>query len=109
MSFGKRLLRLREAKNLDQTQLGEILNLSKSTISAYEKDTRQPSPETIVLIAKYFNVTTDFLLRGDIREQPEIIQEELHDFFIRVSKLGEEEREFLKKKIDKMITALEEM
>lgn len=109
MTFGKRLLKLRESRGIDQSKLGDILNLSKSTISAYEKDNRSPSPETIVLIAEYFNVTTDYLLRGDIIDSPSLIKEETSEFLVRINKLDEDEREFLRKKIDKLIKTLEEM
>jgi transcriptional regulator with XRE-family HTH domain len=110
MTFGKRLSRLRESRNMDQTKLGEILNLSKSTVSAYEHDQRQPSPETIVLIAEIFNVTTDYLLRGeeDTTKDNELSRE-LKDFIERYNKLDEDEKEFLMKKIEKLTKTLEEM
>lgn len=109
MTFGKRLLQLRESRGLDQIQLGEILNLSRSTISAYEQDKRSPSPETIILIADYFKVTTDFLLKGDIRPEDEIIQSETQEFLKRISKLGELERELLKNRVDELIKKLEQL
>jgi transcriptional regulator with XRE-family HTH domain len=109
VTFGKRLLQLRESRGLDQIQLGEILNLSRSTISAYEKDTRSPSPETIILIAEYFNVTTDYLLKGDIRPEDEMIKNETHEFLLRISKLGELERGILKQRVDELIKKLEEL
>jgi transcriptional regulator with XRE-family HTH domain len=109
MTFGKRLLKLRESRSIDQAKLGEILNLSKSTISMYEKDQRSPSPETIVLIANYFKTTTDYLLRGDIRPQNEIIDEEVAHFMEEINKLGEREQEYLKGKIEDMIKTLSKM
>lgn len=108
-TLGKRLARLREKRNLDQAQLGEILNLSKSTISAYERDTRSPNPELIVSIAEYFNVTTDYLLRGDIRQQNEIIDEEVNEFLEKINELGEREKEYLKLKVTDWIEKLKEL
>lgn len=108
-TLGKRLAKLREKRNLDQAQLGEILNLSKSTISAYERDTRSPNPELIVSIAEYFNVTTDYLLRGDIRPQNEIIDEEVNEFLEKINELGEREKEYLKLKVTDWIEKLKEL
>lgn len=60
--FGEKLQELRTSKNLSQTQLSEILNLDKSTICGYEKNIRLPSLDTLKSIARFFHVTTDFLL-----------------------------------------------
>lgn len=108
-TLGRRLSRLREKRNLDQAQLGEVLNLSKSTISAYERDTRSPNPELIVSIATFFDVTTDYLLRGDVRSQNEIIQEDVSDFFERYNKLGEDEKNIVKRRMEELITKLEDL
>jgi transcriptional regulator with XRE-family HTH domain len=109
MTFGKRLLRLREARGIDQAKLGEILNLSKSTISMYEKDQRSPSPETIVLIAEYFKTTTDYLLRGDTRAQDEIIKEEVNDFLEEYNNLSEFQQKILMERIEELTNWLKQM
>lgn len=109
MTFGKRLLQLRESRSLDQIQLGEILNLSRSTISAYEQDKRSPSPDTIILIANYFKVSTDFLLKGEVKNEEDEIQSETKAFLERINKLGEKERAYLKGKVEDMIKVLEQM
>lgn len=62
MSFGYRLKTLRTSKKMTQTELGDILNVTKSSISGYENGTRFPDQESLVKIAEYFNVTTDYLL-----------------------------------------------
>lgn len=62
IDFGKRLKTLRLQNNLTQAQLSHALGVTKSVISAYENDLRTPSYDTLVLIAKKFKVTTDYLL-----------------------------------------------
>ncbi|MFK4568133.1 helix-turn-helix domain-containing protein [Enterococcus sp. UD-01] len=62
MSFGYRLKMLRTSKKMTQTELGNILNVTKSSISGYENGTRFPDQESLVKIADYFDVTTDYLL-----------------------------------------------
>ncbi|MDW0050392.1 helix-turn-helix transcriptional regulator [Clostridioides difficile] len=60
--FGERLKKLRIKFGLKQHELAEILNVSQSTIGMYENDQRTPPAESIVKLAEYFNVTTDYLL-----------------------------------------------
>lgn len=60
--FGYRLRELREWKHLTQTQVAKRLNLSKTTISGYESNTRTPSLEVLKNLAVLFEVSTDYLL-----------------------------------------------
>lgn len=62
MNFGERLKELRKANNLNQTELGKILGVEKSTVSMYENNNSRPDDEIKVKIANYFNVTLDYLL-----------------------------------------------
>lgn len=63
--FGKNLRELRTEKNLSQPDLGNIFSVSRQTISSWESGQREPSIDTLVNIAKFFNVTTDYLLRTE--------------------------------------------
>lgn len=60
--IGERLLDLRKDANLSQQKLGEKLQLSKNAISSYEKDRNEPSDAIKIQIAKFFNVSIDYLL-----------------------------------------------
>ncbi len=62
MTFGAKLKALRQEHELTQYQLAKKLDTSKSNISKYESDSIEPSMRTLVLIAKYFNVSIDYLL-----------------------------------------------
>ena len=42
--------------------LGEKIGVSRTTISRYENNSRQPSKEILEILADYFEVTTDYLL-----------------------------------------------
>ncbi len=57
-----RLKELRINKHLRQEQVAEIIGVTKSTISAYENDLRQPSFETLLRLANLYRVSTDYLL-----------------------------------------------
>ena len=57
-----RLRELRVNKRLRQEQVAKIIGVTKSTISAYENDLRQPSFEILLKLANLYCVSTDYLL-----------------------------------------------
>lgn len=61
--IGDILKELREDKGLTQEDLAAILKISRTSISMYESNTNEPSLTTLVAIADFFNVSTDYLLR----------------------------------------------
>ncbi|MGN0814285.1 MAG: helix-turn-helix domain-containing protein [Candidatus Coproplasma sp.] len=63
--FGQKLKELRLEQNLSQRQLGDILGCCNQTISFWENSKREPDLDSLVTIAKYFNVSADFLLGLD--------------------------------------------
>ena len=60
--FVERLKELRIEKGLTQTQLAKELRVNQRTISNWEVGERQPDLDTLEVIAKYFNVSYDYLL-----------------------------------------------
>lgn len=62
MSFGDNLRTLIEERNLTQKELAKQLNIAPSTMGSYVQNTREPDFNTLKLLAKYFDVTTDYLL-----------------------------------------------
>ena len=60
--FGDRLKELRKSKNLTQEEFGKLFGVAKNTVSYWEANTSKPDIDLIKEIAKYFNVTTDYLL-----------------------------------------------
>ena len=60
--FGIILKELRKEANLSQDQLGKKLGFSNQTVSFWESGKREPSLDALVSVAKYFDVSVDFLL-----------------------------------------------
>ena len=52
----------RKEKGMSQLKLSKELEYSREAICAWENGTREPSFDTLILIAKYFGLTTDYLL-----------------------------------------------
>ncbi|HBG3257132.1 TPA: helix-turn-helix transcriptional regulator, partial [Clostridioides difficile] len=60
--FGERLKELRLKSKLKQSELGEKIGVSASIIGMYEQGRRFADQSTLIKLAEYFNVTTDYLL-----------------------------------------------
>jgi len=60
--FSQRLRELRKEKNLTQKELAEALDMTQRKISYYEMGGSDPSTSTLLKIAKYFDVSVDYLL-----------------------------------------------
>lgn len=65
MKLGTTLKELLSIHEMTQKQLAEVLDLSPSALGNYIQGTREPDYDTLIRIADYFHVTTDFLLRND--------------------------------------------
>lgn len=62
IKFKDKLKELRIEKKISQAELAKELNVSQRSISSWETGFRQPDFETLEKIAKYFNVSTDYIL-----------------------------------------------
>lgn len=60
--FAERLKDLRLEKGLSQRELAKLLNINHSAIMRWENETHVPNAEAVVMLAKFFSVTTDYLL-----------------------------------------------
>ncbi|MBQ9679159.1 MAG: helix-turn-helix transcriptional regulator [Ruminococcus sp.] len=63
--LSENIKKLRLAKGVSQVDLAEALFVSKQSISNWENDNIMPSVDMLVKIAKYFSVSTDYLLNLD--------------------------------------------
>ena len=53
---------LLQERGISQTQLADFLNIKQQTISKYLHKISEPSLDTVIQIARYFDVSTDYLL-----------------------------------------------
>lgn len=68
----RRIRDLREDKDMTQQQIANILHVNRRTYSAYENGVNSMTPETLVAIADYFNVSIDYLLERT--DNPDILK-----------------------------------
>ena len=60
--FSERLKELRIDNNLSQEQLAKAVGLSNTAIVYWENGQRVPNANAVIVLAEYFEVTTDYLL-----------------------------------------------
>ena len=65
MDLGKKIMTMRNEKNLSQEQLAEKLNVTRQTISNWENGKFYPDIDSLVNLSKFFNVSIDVLLSYD--------------------------------------------
>lgn len=68
VDFGNTLKKLRVQNDYTQAQLAKKLGITKSVISAYETGLRMPSYDILIGISKIFNVSTDYLLGNEQKQ-----------------------------------------
>lgn len=62
MRIGDRIRSLREKRGKTQGEVCASLGLEQSTLANYEKSRRTPKVDIIIALAKFFHVSTDYLL-----------------------------------------------
>ena len=68
-TIGDRLKKIRKENKLTQKEMAEKLDIHPNTISMYEKGNRNIPSNMVKKISDTFNVSTDYLLRGEKKEE----------------------------------------
>ncbi len=67
-SIGKRIKTTRKNHKMTQVQLADKAFISESYLALIELDKRHPSTDVIIRLAEVLNVSSDYLLLGDISQ-----------------------------------------
>ena len=73
--LGQRLQEQRTLKNFSQKQVATSIGVSASVISNYESGERTPSIENLMMLARLYHCTTDYLLgiaKADVAKQLDV-------------------------------------
>lgn len=84
---GERLTELRIKNNMTQEEFAEYMCVTRQSVSKWETDKTYPDVEKLIKIAELYNVTLDYLVRGQevieetvqTKSQEEIKSDELND------------------------------
>ena len=66
MTIGHKIIQLRNAADISQEQLAEILGVSRQSVSKWEMDQALPQIDKVLQLAEIFNISTDELLLDKI-------------------------------------------
>lgn len=88
VKFGERLKAARSAKHMSQQVLADIIGKSLNTVGLYERGLRQPSLETLCLLADTLEVSCDYLLaRTDAKQTAKTSSVPDENLAMRVSRI----------------------
>lgn len=88
VKFGERLKAARTAKHMSQQALADIIGKSLNTVGLYERGLRQPSLETLCLLADTLDVSCDYLLaRTEAKKMATALEVPEEDLALRVSRI----------------------
>ena len=64
MNIADRIQQLRKARGISQEELADRIGVSRQAVSKWESEQSMPDVEKVLLLGDYFEVTTDYLLKG---------------------------------------------
>lgn len=64
MNLADRIQSLRKTKGISQEQLADQIGVSRQAVSKWESEQSTPDLDKIILLSDFFEVTTDYLLKG---------------------------------------------
>ncbi len=64
MNIADRLQSLRKSRGISQEVLADEIGVSRQAVSKWESEQSMPDLDKIILLSEYFEVTTDYILRG---------------------------------------------
>lgn len=68
-TIGSRLRLLRKISGKTIREVSLDISISKQTLGSYERHTRVPGVEILILLADYYGVTVDFILGRNMDEE----------------------------------------
>ncbi|HET6227355.1 MAG TPA: LexA family transcriptional regulator [Bacteroidia bacterium] len=66
--IAKNIKVLRDLKRISQEQLAEDLKINRSRLGAYEEGRNEPPIELLIAISRYFQISVDALICGDLSQ-----------------------------------------
>jgi len=64
MNIADRIQGLRKAKGISQEELADKIGVSRQAVSKWESEQSIPELEKVIIMSDYFEVTTDYILKG---------------------------------------------
>lgn len=104
--FAQRIRESRRKINLSQNDLAKAIGVHSIHISRYERGISKPNTDTLMKLSDVLGVTADYLIDGNIENaaKAKFEDRELLQMFREIERLPEEEKIFIKKIIDAVLS-----
>lgn len=79
MTLSEKIIELRKRNGWSQEELGYQAGVSRQSVSKWESGTSVPDLEKILKLSQIFEVSTDYLLKDEMEEEPETFVSEHAD------------------------------
>lgn len=84
MEFQNRLYELRKRAGLSQEQLADLVGVTRQAVQKWEAGASRPDMENLTALARYFNVTLDWLITGaetaPVRQEQTVVVEKHYHY-----------------------------
>lgn len=77
MEIGGRIRKLRASHEMSQDDLAARVYVSRQTISSWENDKTYPDVQSLLLLSEIFDVSVDFLIKGDVETMNETVERDV--------------------------------
>ena len=92
-----RIKELRKEKDKTQTEIAEVLGISRQVFANYEKEINYPDPKMLIKLSDYFDVSIDYLVGrtdelGIVKKEnsaPNSYEKELLSYFKKLDSLNQ--------------------
>jgi transcriptional regulator with XRE-family HTH domain len=101
-NIGKYLKQLREQENISIRELAKKIGISHNTMAAYERESIMPSIENAHIVAEYFGVPIEFLIKGR-KVLSDFNDADLLACFREIDEMDREDRTIVKNFLNKFI------
>lgn len=79
MTLGENIVRLRTKENLSQSDLADMLDVSRQSVSKWETDASIPELDKLLKLSELFGVTLDELVNGEETSKIEVVPVSEHE------------------------------
>ena len=91
MTFGEKLVSLRESRDVSRKELATYLDIPYTTLRNYEKDEREAGHILLCKVADFFGVSVDYLL--GVKEKAPAMQELSKEHLILIQHFDQASRQ----------------
>lgn len=77
MELGNTIKTMRQNMGLSQEELADAVYVTRQTVSNWENDKSYPDIKSLLLLANFFGVSLDILVKGDVEKMKEITKKDI--------------------------------